>query len=568
MTTNLGPTGLPVFGPATEPTQTVPGAGPGAHVAPAARPAAHAGPPGYLAPTVRPVPTAPAGHLAPGRPPVPAGRATPTGTVPPGQLRPGRAVHPVPGQVGVPGYPVPAGPVGAPGRSPVPEAEPVDRAVVVLLRGRVAERLVGAGGDPQGAGEDLRARGRAVIEEVLREYTVEAVASGTSAAWSPDLRRRTAQALFDEVFGLGRLEPLLGHPGVENILVRGADYVRLQLADGSKVRGPAIADDDEDLVRQVQWWSTRPGSSSARPFSWSAPKLHMKLPGGARLAATAFVVDRPTVNVRLHRLVVDDLTGWVGRGCMTATCASFLAAAVKAEWSVVVAGPMNSGKTTLVRALCAEVPRGELVGTFETEYELFLGETGHHDEVIAWEARPGMGEIGADGRPAGEFTLAEALMDSFRFSLDRMVVGEVRGPEAAVMVKAMESGTGVLSTTHSADAASAMHKLAGCAAESGLMDTGLGLAKLSRCLNLVVQLRRRVVVGKDGTKAMRRWVSEVAVVEPGERDAVFALTHVFGPGRDGPARATGVLTPACEQLVWHGFDRAGYQAESTGEWGA
>ncbi len=460
-------------------------------------------------------------------------------------------------------HPAP-GPAGA---ARTAAAEPVDRAVVVLLRGRVAERLVDVEGEPQG-GDDLRARGRAVIEEVLREYTVEAVAAGTSAAWSPDLRRRTAQALFDEVFGLGRLQGLVDHPGVENILIRGADYVRLQLADGSKVRGPAIADDDEDLVRQVQWWSTRPGTSSARPFSWSAPKLHMKLPGGARLAATAFVVDRPTVNVRLHRLVVDNLEGWVARGCMTLACASFLAAAVKAEWSIVVAGPMNSGKTTLVRALCAEIPRSELIGTFETEYELFLGETGQHDEVIPWEARPGMGEIGADGRPAGEFTLEEALMDSFRFSLDRAVVGEVRGPEAAVMVKAMESGTGVLSTTHSADASSAMHKLAGCAAESGLMDTGLGLAKLSRCLNLVVQLRRRVVVGKDGTPTMRRWVSEVAVVEPGERDAVFALTHVFGPGNDGPARATGVLTPACEQLVYQGFDRAGYQAESTGGWGA
>jgi len=450
--------------------------------------------------------------------------------------------------------------------------EPIDRAVVNLLRSRVAERLVGTGnelsGQPTQDQDDLRARGRAVIEEVLREYTVEAVAAGTSATWSPDLRRRTAQALFDEVFGLGRLQPLVDHPGVENILIRGADYVRLQLADGSKVRAPAVADDDDDLVRFLQWLSTRPGTSSARPFSWSAPKLHMKLQGGARLAATAFVVDRPTVNVRLHRLVVDNLEGWVARGCMTPACASFLAAAVKAEWSIVVSGPMNSGKTTLVRALCAEIPRDQLIGTFETEYELFLGETGQHDEVIPWEARPGMGEVGADGRPAGEFTLEEALMDSFRFSLDRAVVGEVRGPEAAVMVKAMESGTGVLSTTHSADAPAAMHKLAGCAAESGLMDTGLGLAKLSRCLNLVVQLRRRVVVGRDGTKAMRRWVSEVAVVEPGERDSVFALTHVFGPGHDGPARATGVLTPACEQLVYQGFDRAGYQAEASGGWGA
>ncbi|MCL2848806.1 MAG: Flp pilus assembly complex ATPase component TadA, partial [Micrococcales bacterium] len=508
--TNLGPSWKPVFSEpepelpptlAAHPGHMSPRTGPPTHPGHGARPpaAAHPSPPVVAySPRIAAHPSPPMAHPSPAaaHPSPPAAHASPPmvhpsqlaaaapsdismvaahlsarpATVPTAAVPPSPVSTPVPPVLSRPGPPGPA------------RVEPVDRAVITLLRARVAERLVSAS-QPGADHDDLRARGRAVIEEVLREYTVEAVADGSSATWSPDLRRRTAQALFDEVFGLGRLQPLVDQAGVENILIRGADYVRLQLADGSKVRGPAVADDDEDLVRFLQWLSTRPGTSSARPFSWSAPKLHMKLAGGARLAATAFVVDRPTVNVRLHRLVVDTLDGWVSRGCMTAACASFLGAAVRAEWSVVVAGPMNSGKTTLVRALCAQIPRDQLIGTFETEYELFLGETGQHDEVIPWEARPGMGEIGADGRPAGEFTLEEALMDSFRFSLDRAVVGEVRGPEAAVMVKAMESGTGVLSTTHSADASAALHKLAGCAAESGLMDTGLGLAKLSRCLN-------------------------------------------------------------------------------------
>ena len=86
----------------------------------------------------------------------------------------------------------------------------------------------------------------------------------------------------------------------------------------------------------------------------------------------------------------------------------------------------------LVRALCAEIDAYEALGTFETEYELHLHELGRHKVVHAWEARPGSGERGPDGRMAGEFTLDEALVDSFRFNLSRQIVGEVRGQEMAL----------------------------------------------------------------------------------------------------------------------------------------
>ena len=69
------------------------------------------------------------------------------------------------------------------------------------------------------------------------------------------------------------------------------------------------------------------------------------------------------------------------------------------------------GKTTMVRALCAEIPPYEAIGTFETEYELHLHEMpDQHPIVHAWEARPGSGERGADGRQAGEFSLDEGAV--------------------------------------------------------------------------------------------------------------------------------------------------------------
>jgi pilus assembly protein CpaF len=406
--------------------------------------------------------------------------------------------------------------------------------------------------------------GWAVIHDVLKEHTADVVNAGTGDPWTGGEQARMAQAIFDAVFRLGRLQPLIDDDRAENIFILGHDRVLLQLVDGSRIQVDPVADSDDELIDFLRFLANR-SESNPRPFSESTPRLHLKLDGGARLAATAWVTSSPTVVVRRHRHKVDTLSAWVDRGCMSPACADFLAAAVRGKWSIVVAGPMSAGKTTLMRALCAEIPREEVLGTFETEYELFLRETGRHDIVVDWEARPGMGEIGADGRAAGAFGLDEALNDSFRFALDRQIVGEIRGREVWTMIKAMESGTGSLATTHAASAEAAIRKLVTCAMEAGGHVTrDLALEKLAGCLEVIVQLNRRVVAMPDGTQQLRRWVSEVVVVESGEREVGYALTHLFGPSSAGPARATGLMTERCKNLTVEGFDLNLYQAEADG----
>ena len=163
---------------------------------------------------------------------------------------------------------------------------------------------------------------------------------------------------------------------------------------------------------------------------------------------------------------------------------------------------------------------------------------------------------------------------------DRQIVGEIIGPEAWVTLKAMESGRGSLTTTHARNAHAAIAKLVTCAMEAGPVVTReLALAKIVGALDLVIQLDRRLEIDEDGQPRLRRWVREIALVQPGEKDRGYALLHVFGPDRNGPGRATGhLLDPRgiegsdemaerIGELVEHGFDPDLYQAEvASGGW--
>ena len=439
----------------------------------------------------------------------------------------------------------------------------VDWALVGRLRGLASTRLSAELGEQTLDRDAQRELGRSVVLTLLREEAAARLVEGHLDAWTVAEHDELARAVFDALFGLGRLQPLVDDPRVENIIITGHDTVWLELSDGTRERGPGVAETDQDLVEFLVFLASR-SEVNARPFSPGNPRLHLRLDDGSRLAASAWVTARPSVVVRRHgyrRVSLDDL---VGLGSLTPLIASFLSAAVKTRRNIVVAGPQGAGKTTLVRALCAEIPPDEPIGTFETEYELHLHEMpDRHPIVHAWEARPGSGERGADGRQAGEFTLSDALYDSFRFALSRQIVGEVRGPEALVMLKAMESGTGSISTTHAADAQACLRKLVTCAMEVGPHITHDYAARaVAESIHLVVQLHLRTVPAGTGKARRDRWVSEIIAVTPGEDTKKWATTHVFrSPARGGPALAQ-TLPDDYRDLERFGFRLAEFQCEA------
>lgn len=439
-------------------------------------------------------------------------------------------------------------------------AEEIDWSLVASLRSQASEQLsraVAAEPTPMGR-RDQEELGRAVIMEQIAATMAEAVEAG-DPSWSWPRQRAMARAVFDSLFRLGRLQPLIDDDRVENIIITGNHNVTLDLIDGSQISGPPVADSDQELIDFLVFLASR-SEVNARGFSEAQPRLHLRLDDGSRLAAAAWVTPRPSVVIRRHRLMEVTLEELVHRRMLTPVAASFLRAAVRARRSIVVAGAQGAGKTTLVRALCGEIGPDEAIGTFETEYELHLHLLqDRHRIVHAWEARPGSGERGADGRQAGEFTLDEALIDSFRFNLSRQIVGEVRGREIWAMIKAMESGTGSISTTHASDAVAAVRKLVTCAMEAGPHVThDLATAKLAATVDLIVQLDMETTSTSSGSQRTRR-VAEIIALSPGERETGFATTHVFAPDETGTAMPS-VLPDDYRALTKHGFDLPGYLA--------
>ena len=208
---------------------------------------------------------------------------------------------------------------------------------------------------------------------------------------------------------------------------------------------------------------------NARPFSAAQPRLHLRLDGGARLAAAAWVTPRPSVVIRRHRLRRVTLADLVDAGHADAGRRLVPVGGGQgpqvASWSPGRRGPGRPpwcGRCApRSRRMRRSAPSRPSTSCTCTSCRTSIR------SCIAWEARPGSGERGPDGRQAGEFTLDEALYDSFRFNLSRQIVGEVRGQEMLAMIKAMESGAGSISTTHAADAEAALRKLVTCAMEAG-----------------------------------------------------------------------------------------------------
>ncbi|QGK70293.1 CpaF family protein [Allosaccharopolyspora coralli] len=414
---------------------------------------------------------------------------------------------------------------------------------VQTLRQAVAARLGGTDPDPQELDR--------LVEEEISAWTRQRVAAGLAPVPVAD-EQRLAAAVIAALSGLGGLQPLLDRDDVENIHIHGHDRVFLELADGTvQERHSPVAASDTELEEMLTTMFARLGQTS-REFSPAQPIGTLRLPAGgplgARLAAVREVTDRPRVAIRRHRLhhaTLDDLRA---NGTLDDPVHQFLTAAVAAGANLLVTGGPFAGKTTLLRALCHQIPRLEHVITVEDDLELGVHlDTGRHPLVTAMEAR----EANAEG--AGQLTLDTLLKQALRHSPSRVVVGEVRAGEITAMLRALGNGaTGGMGTLHALSAHAVPDRIA---ALGQLADPPLPIEAAHRwtasALDFIVHCTRR-----DTRDSRERFVSEIVEVGALGDAATPDLTTLFAPDPD-----SGRARPACPpspplraRLQEHGLD--------------
>ena len=290
---------------------------------------------------------------------------------------------------------------------------------------------------------------------------------------SADRVARSVSTILAHLEGLGPLEPLLQDPLITDVMVNGPGPVWVERS-GRLLETPVVVDRPQIdlLVERI-----------VAPLGRRADPVHALVDGrladGSRVHVVMppLAVDGPCITVRrfsVRPIPLDDIAAQ--------PVADLLRWAVAARCNVVVSGATGSGKTTLLNALAAQVPAGERIITVEDAAELRLGAP----HVVRLESRPSS----TDG--AAEVSIRDLVRNALRMRPDRLIVGEVRGPEALDLLSAMNTGhDGSLSTVHANGPTDALHRL-----ETLVLMAGVGLpaasvaSQLARAVDLLVHLER------------------------------------------------------------------------------
>jgi pilus assembly protein CpaF len=358
-------------------------------------------------------------------------------------------------------------------------------ALAAALRGRLVEKRREAAAAGRHGGE---------LADAVRELVAaEAGLLGNEA------REELAERIVRDSVGLGPLEELLADPEVEEVMVNGAE--RVYVERGGVVEATEVRFADEDELRNA---IERILAPLGRRVDELSPMVDARLGDGSRVNVVIppLAIDGPAVSIRrfgVRRPGPDEL---VELGTLSAEQRDRLEEAVGERRSVLVSGGTGSGKTTLLNALSSFVASRERVVTIEDAAELRL----QQPHVVRLESRP----AGVEGR--GEVTIRDLLRNALRMRPDRIVIGEVRGPEALDLLTALNTGhDGALSTVHANSPADALARL-----ETLALMAGVGLphaaiaAQVRRGIDLVVQMERR----PDGARVVSA-VEEVAALEGG-----------------------------------------------------
>ncbi|WP_420434207.1 CpaF family protein [Candidatus Poriferisocius sp.] len=355
---------------------------------------------------------------------------------------------------------------------------------------------------------------KAMAKQFILE-ALDTIAAERARAFLPPIESTEETFITDEVlatlFGLGSIERLLADDSVENVNINGCDTVWVHHAGGIKRRAEPVAGSDDELVALIRKAAARLGRNERR-FDLANPFLDLRLPDGSRLNAVMAVSERPAVSIRRHRHERVTLDALFELGTLDDTLREFLRTAVQTRKSIIICGGTNAGKTTLLRALLNACDPDERLITIEDRLELSLtADPDRHRDVIEMETRT------ANIEGSGGITMQQLVRNALAMSPDRLVVGEVRGPEVVDMLAALSTGNdGSMCTIHANSSQAAFSKIATYALRSAEhIPVEATYRMIAESLNLVVHMSR----GRDGRRRVAS-VREVTGSSMGEVNSV------------------------------------------------
>ena len=349
--------------------------------------------------------------------------------------------------------------------------------------------------------------------------------------------------ICNDVLGYGPLEPLLARDDVADIMVNGAKDVYIEV--GGKVQKTSVRfRDNQQLLNICQ----RIVSQVGRRVDESSPICDARLPDGSRVNVIAppLAIDGTSLTIRKFRkdkLTLDQLVKY---GSITPEGAEVLKIIGRVRCNVVIAGGTGSGKTTLLNCLTNYIERDERIITCEDSAELQL----QQPHVVRLETRP----PNLEGE--GEVTMRELVKNCLRMRPERIIVGEVRGPEVFDLLQAMNTGhDGSMGTIHANSPRECLSRM-----EAMIAMGGFGLPQrtvremIVGSVDVIVQATRL----RDGS----RRITHVTEVIGMEGDVIITqdllLYDIRGEDAQGRLIGQHVSTGIGRPAFW---DRARYYGE-------
>ncbi|MYT31876.1 MULTISPECIES: TadA family conjugal transfer-associated ATPase [unclassified Streptomyces] len=334
-------------------------------------------------------------------------------------------------------------------------------------------------------------------------------------------------ALRSEMVGSGPLEPLLAEPAVTDVLVTGPDAVWVDRGGGLERTDVRFRD-----AAEVRRLAQRLAAVAGRRLDDARPWVDARLPDGTRLHAVLppVAVAGTCLSLRVLRPRAFALAELVAAGTVPPGGDRLLRALLAARLSFLVSGGTGSGKTTLLSTLLGLVGPAERIVLAEDSAEL----RPDHPHVVRLETRP------ANQEGAGRVTLRDLVRQALRMRPDRLVVGEVRGPEVTDLLSALNTGhEGGCCTVHANAACDVPARLEALGCTAGLDRAALH-SQLAAAVSVVLHLVR--------DRSGRRRIAEIHVLER-DRDGFVATVPaaVWSQAGFQEACGWGRLARLCER---------------------